>query len=152
MRTQFPDLVARAERERLSYRGFLDELLMSECENRDRQRPERRIRAAGLPRQKWLSDFDYSANLNVVPAVVNNLATCDWVKNGEPLCLIGDSGTGKSHPLIRLGAAAALVDRDDPQNPTGQRKVNGHASRCRGQRVRCRTPPATGQAQRMPRE
>ncbi|MGV9557431.1 IS21-like element helper ATPase IstB [Streptomyces sp. NPDC003522] len=109
MRAQFPDLVARAERERLSYRGFLAELLMSECEDRDRRRSERRIRAAGFPRQKWLSDFDYSANPNVVPAVVNNLATCDWVKKGEPLCLIGDSGTGKSHLLIGLGTAAAMA-------------------------------------------
>ena len=29
------------------------------------------------PRQKWLSDFDYSVNPNVQPAVVNNFATCD---------------------------------------------------------------------------
>jgi DNA replication protein DnaC len=30
-----------------------------------------------------------------------------WVKAGYPLCLIGDSGTGKSHLLIGLGTAAA---------------------------------------------
>jgi DNA replication protein DnaC len=29
------------------------------------------------------------------------------VKNGQPLCLIGDSGTGKTHLLIALGTAAA---------------------------------------------
>ncbi|WP_274543367.1 IS21-like element helper ATPase IstB [Streptomyces sp. DH-12] len=109
MRSQFPDLVTRAERERMSYRGFLAELLMAECEERDRRRSERRIRAAGFPRQKWLSDFDYTANPNVEPAVVNNLATCEWVRKGEPLCLIGDSGTGKSHLLIGLGAAAAMA-------------------------------------------
>ena len=28
---------------------------------------------------------------------------------GEPLCLIGDSDTGKSHLLIGLGAAAAMA-------------------------------------------
>jgi DNA replication protein DnaC len=37
------------------------------------------------------------------------LASCAWVRNGEPLCLIGDSGTGKSHLLIGLGAAAAMA-------------------------------------------
>ncbi|MDW6064602.1 IS21-like element helper ATPase IstB [Streptomyces sp. FXJ1.4098] len=109
MRAQFADTVARAEREHLSYRGFLAELLMAECEDRDRRRSERRIRAAGFPRQKWLSDFDYTANANVTPALINNLATCEWVKKGEPLCLIGDSGTGKSHLLIGLGAAAAMA-------------------------------------------
>ena len=34
---------------------------------------------------------------------------CAWVANGEPLCLIDDSGTGKSHLLIGLGAAAAMA-------------------------------------------
>ena len=29
------------------------------------------------------------------------------MRAGQPLCLIGDSGTGKSHLLIGLGAAAA---------------------------------------------
>ena len=38
---------------------------------------------------------------------MHQLATCGWVRAGEPLCLIGDSGTGKSHLLIALGTAAA---------------------------------------------
>jgi ABC-type phosphonate transport system ATPase subunit len=31
------------------------------------------------------------------------------VKKGLPLCLIGDSGTGKSHLLIALGTEAAMA-------------------------------------------
>ncbi|WP_406163627.1 MULTISPECIES: ATP-binding protein [unclassified Streptomyces] len=30
-----------------------------------------------------------------------------WVRAGQPLCLIGDSGTGKSHLLIGIGTAMA---------------------------------------------
>ena len=30
-------------------------------------------------------------------ATIHQLATSDWVRAGHPLCLIGDSGTGKSH-------------------------------------------------------
>lgn len=41
------------------------------------------------------------------PATINTLATGDWVRKGQPLCFIGDSGTGKSHLLIGLGTAAA---------------------------------------------
>jgi DNA replication protein DnaC len=41
--------------------------------------------------------------------MIHTLTTCAWVRNGEPLCLIGDSGTGKSHLLIGLGAAAAMA-------------------------------------------
>jgi len=57
--------------------------------------------------QKWLGDFDFDANPNVNPATIHALATAGWVRAGHPLCLIGDSGTGKSHLLIGLATAAA---------------------------------------------
>ena len=109
MRTSVNDLATAAEKEQLSYRGFLAELLLAECDDRDRRRCERRIKAADFPRQKWLSDFDFDANPNISSAMINTLATYDWVRNGEPLCLVGDSGTGKPHLLIGLGAAAAMA-------------------------------------------
>ena len=49
----------------------------------------------------------------IVSVDVRLLAECDdrdrrsSVRRGKPLCLIGDSGTGKSHLLIGLGTAAA---------------------------------------------
>jgi DNA replication protein DnaC len=109
IRDQFGDLADKAEREQLTYRGFLAELFMAECDDRDRRRAERRLRAAGFPRAKWLKDFDFDANPNINPALINTLSTCDWVTKGAPLCLIGDSGTGKSHLLIGLGTAAAMA-------------------------------------------
>ncbi len=54
-----------------------------------------------------MGDFDYEANPNINPATINSLATGDWIRKSQPLCLIGDSGTGKSHLLIGLGTAAA---------------------------------------------
>ena len=41
--------------------------------------------------------------------MIAQLAACACVSKGEPLCLIGDGGTGKSHLLIALGAAAAMA-------------------------------------------
>ena len=108
VRTQFPDLAEAAAREQMTYCGYLAELLMAECDDRARRRAERRIKAAGFPRQKSLRGFDFDANPSIDPAVINTLATCDWVKKGLPLCLIGDSGTGKSHLLIALGTEAAM--------------------------------------------
>jgi RecA-family ATPase len=108
IRAQFPDLAEAAAREQMSYRGFLAELLMAECDDRARRRSERRIKAAGFPREKSLRTFDFDANPSVDPAVIHTLAACDWVKKGLPLCLIGDSGTGKSHLLIALGTEAAM--------------------------------------------
>lgn len=43
----------------------------------------------------------------ITSATINELATGDWIRRGDPLCLIGGSGTGKSHLLIALGTAAA---------------------------------------------
>jgi DNA replication protein DnaC len=54
-----------------------------------------------------LEEFSFEANPAINPAVIGQLATCAWVKAGHPLCLIGDSGTGKTHLLIALGTLAA---------------------------------------------
>jgi DNA replication protein DnaC len=101
------DTVAAAEREQMTYRGFLVELLLAECDDRNRRRSARRVKAAGFPREKWLADFDFEANPNINPATIHTLAKGEWIRKGDPLCLIGDSGTGKSHLLIGLGTAAA---------------------------------------------
>lgn len=107
IRALVDEAVAIAQKEQLSYHGLLAELLLSECDDRDRRSSVRRVKAAGFPRDKWLGDFDFDANPNINPATINTLATGDWVRKGQPLCLIGDSGTGKSHLLIGLGTAAA---------------------------------------------
>ncbi|GAA1213552.1 hypothetical protein GCM10009578_065490 [Streptomyces rhizosphaericus] len=39
-------------------------------------------------------------NRGVGRARRRSLATCEWIAKGYPLCLIGDSGTGKSHLLV----------------------------------------------------
>ena len=68
----------------MTYRGFLAELLMAECDDRARRRSERRIKAAAFPRDKSLRAFDFDANVD--PAVIHTLASCDWVRKGLPLC------------------------------------------------------------------
>jgi DNA replication protein DnaC len=107
MRDRFAEIAAAAQREQLTYLGFLAELVMAECDDRDRRRAARRIHDAAFPRDKRLEEFDFDANPAVSPATIHQLASCAWVKAGHPLCLIGDSGTGKSHLLIGLGTAAA---------------------------------------------
>lgn len=107
VRAVVDEALETANREQLSYQGFLAELLLAECDDRDRRSSIRRVSAAGFPRNKWLGDFDFDANPNINAATIHQLATGDWIRKGEPLCLIGDSGTGKSHLLIGLGTAAA---------------------------------------------
>ena len=83
MRDRFTEIAAAAEREQLSYLGFLAELVMAECDDRDRRRAARRVREAGFPRPKRLEEFSFDANPAVSPAVIGQLATCGWVKAGH---------------------------------------------------------------------
>ena len=52
IRDRFAEIAAAAEREQLTYLGFLSELVIAECDDRTRRRAERRIRDAGFPRAK----------------------------------------------------------------------------------------------------
>ncbi len=49
IRSQFSEVAETAEREQISYLGFLAEFLLAECDDRARRRSERRIKAAGFP-------------------------------------------------------------------------------------------------------
>ena len=55
---------------------------------------------------KRLAEFDLGATPTIEPAVLAALATGAWIEAGEPVVLLGDSGTGKTHLLIGLGIVA----------------------------------------------
>ena len=96
-----------AARQQHTYQGFLAELLLAECDERDERRRARRVHDAAFPRPKRLDELDHAANPSLNPALINTLAGAERVVKGRPLCLIGDSGTGKTHLLTGLGTAAA---------------------------------------------
>ena len=66
---------------------------------------------AHFPRIKTLEAFDPASTSNIPANLLTTLATCAWIDRGEPLVLLGDSGTGKSHLLIALGVAACHQGR-----------------------------------------
>ncbi len=99
-------LAADAKRSKLSYLGFLAEILEAEVDARSDRRRTRRILDAKFPRMKRLADFDLDAAPTIEPAVIATLATNNYIRSGDPVVLLGDSGTGKSHLLIGLGLAA----------------------------------------------
>nr|WP_269433546.1 ATP-binding protein [Nonomuraea sp. SBT364] len=127
IRGQFVELAAAAPRGQLSYLGFLAELLMAECDYRARKAADRRIKMARFPRQKSLREFDFDANPNVDPAVIHTLADCDWVRKHQPLCLIGDSGTGSAsaHRAGHRGRDGWVQGQVHPGGQPGQRTGRG---------------------------
>jgi DNA replication protein DnaC len=106
VRTQAGPLAEGAVRDRLTHRAYLAEVLTAELDERDGRRRERRIAEARFPRLKRLDDFDLSAAPTIPPATLAALASLAWVAAGEPVVLLGDPGTGKTHVLIGLGIAA----------------------------------------------
>jgi DNA replication protein DnaC len=107
IRQRYDEIAATALREQASYKQFLAELLDSEAAERAQRRKLRLVREAGFPRPKRLEDFDFTANPAITPEAVTGLTDPGWVRDGRPLCLLGDSGTGKSHLLIGIGTAIA---------------------------------------------
>ena len=92
--------LSRAEQEGLAHLHFL-ELLLGEPAARTSQRAiERRIRDAKLPEDKSLADFDWKFNAQAIDrAQIEQLATGEFVRRGENLVLVGQSGVGKSFLL-----------------------------------------------------
>lgn len=111
VRSEAARLAEAAARERLTHRGYLAEVLVAEVDERESRRRARRVVEARFPRLKRLAEFDCSASPAVTPAMIASLAEGSFIDAGEPLCLIGDSGTGKSHLLIGTGVAACEAGR-----------------------------------------
>lgn len=111
IRTESARLAEAAARERLTHRGYLAEVLVAEIDERESRRRARRVLEARFPRMKRLADFDHTVSSGVTPTVLASLAAGSFIDAGEPLCLIGDSGTGKSHLLIGTGVAACEAGR-----------------------------------------
>lgn len=96
--------LAHAEQEGLSHLNFL-ELILGEPAARHRQRAiERRIRDAKFHEDKNLADFDWQFNAPAIDRTqIEQLATGEFVRRGENLVMVGQSGVGKSHLLQALG-------------------------------------------------
>ena len=106
VRQQAGALAEAALRDRLTHLAYLAEVLSAELDDREARRRERRIHEARFPRLKHLADFDLAAAPTVDPTMLATLERGEWIASGQPVVLLGDSGTGKSHLLIGLGMAA----------------------------------------------
>ena len=111
VRDQAARLAEIAARQRSTYLAYLAEVLAAELDDRSARRRARRIAEARFPRIKRLADFSADAVPAITPALLATLATGAYLDKGEPVVLLGDSGTGKTHLLIGLGTAAAEAGR-----------------------------------------
>jgi DNA replication protein DnaC len=110
VRTGAEPMAAVASKAQMGYLPYLAEVLASEVDERCERRRQRRVREAHFPRLKRLSDFDCSVT-TIEPATIGLLASGSYMATGEPVVLLGNSGTGKSHLLIGMGIAACEQGR-----------------------------------------
>lgn len=107
----FLRLAEQAVKEQHSHVRYLEALLAMECEERDRHAIANRIRDAQLPRMKTLEEFDFEKAPQIAAAKIRDLAQGGYIERSEPIVLIGDCGTGKSHLATGLCLAACHQKR-----------------------------------------
>src|SRR5688500_12056192 len=119
----FVSLAEQAVKENHSHIRYLEALLAIECEERDRHAVTNRIRDAQLPRVKTLEEFDFVQAPQIPAARIRELSEGGYNERSEPVVVIGECGTGKSHLAtglclgacrqkrrVRFTTAAALVN------------------------------------------
>ncbi len=109
--SQFSTLAEQAVREKKTHVGYLEALLTVEMEEREKNTIDRRIKEARLPRVKTLEEFDFNQSPQVTAAKMRDLANGGYIERAEPVLLIGDCGTGKTHLLTGLCVAACRQKR-----------------------------------------
>jgi DNA replication protein DnaC len=104
-RTVAADVLQTATTQRWPPQQLLRTLLETEIGGRDGAQQAARLKAAGFPAPKRFEEFQVGAS-SVPPATVDYLASLEWLRARENLCMVGPAGTGKSHLLVAAGITA----------------------------------------------
>ena len=106
VKSRLDELISEAETQKQSFLGFLNQMLLSEIEDRAERRYKRNITAAHFPVVKYLSDFEYGRVDGITKSEVSQLLDFSWIDKHENLLFFGPPGLGKTHLAIALGYEA----------------------------------------------
>jgi hypothetical protein len=93
----------------LSHSEFLLRLLTDEVDRRGAKQLDSRLRRASFEHHKSLEDFDFSFNAKIPKHKIIDLATCGFIGKHENVCLVGQTGVGKSHIAQAIGHRACAA-------------------------------------------
>ena len=99
-------LAEEAVKKKQSHLSYLEVLLEVEIEERNRKAVARRIKEARFPSVKTLEEFDFKSAPHISAALLWNLSEGGYLARKEPVCLLGETGTGKTHLATGLAVAA----------------------------------------------
>jgi DNA replication protein DnaC len=98
--TQLDHFLREGEKAGWSHLELLEHLFAEQAANKRERTIARRIRDAGFTANKTLETFDWQFNAQAIDRVqIEELATGEFVRRGDNLLMIGQSGIGKSHLL-----------------------------------------------------
>ena len=103
---EFEKLGGEAAAENRSYAQYLLQLTELEVAARQGNALASRIKQAGFPSPKDLDSFDFTSLPSLNKQQVLELTRGQWIEQHYNACLIGNSGTGKTHVATALGLAA----------------------------------------------
>ena len=104
--SHYRQFAADAAQTNQRYEQFLLALAEQEVAQREHHRQLRLIRAARFPVLKELADFDFSSVPQLNKALVLDLAQGGYLRQTEPVVLVGNPGLGKTHVATGLALAA----------------------------------------------
>jgi DNA replication protein DnaC len=96
----------RSQREQHTYSQFLNDLLTTEQQERDRKSEEMRLRLAHLPHRKGLDEFDFSFQPSIDKRQIDELGTLSFAARCENLIFLGPPSVGKTHLAVGLAMKA----------------------------------------------
>jgi DNA replication protein DnaC len=108
------NFAALAEEARINqhdHLSYLEAVLQTERDERERHAIANRLKEANLPRFKTLEDFDFGQTPQLPAGRIRELAEGGYIERHEPVVLIGECGTGKTHLASGLAVAACRQRR-----------------------------------------
>ncbi len=93
---QVEELIRKASEEKCSYLDFSLSLLETEINQRNQRDLERRTKAAKLPINHDLGQYDYAFINGISKQQLNQLRECQWLEQNFNVVLMGPSGIGKT--------------------------------------------------------
>ena len=159
----FDQGVTDATRDQTSYTEFLDALLQAESDYRQERKTGYRIKAAKFTLRPAFEDIDFTASRSISKAQIKELYAMQWLTEGRPVLLIGQTGVGKTFIAQATGLHACacgksvmymtvttwlenvalarssgtyLRYRDKPPSPTSSSSMTWGCEKCRPSRRR----------------
>ncbi len=104
--SSYREVLEEGLRAKHSVLTILTQLMAGEVAQREVRSLERRIRAARLPKERTLAEYDFSHPKKIAKQKILRYFDCDFVGENGNLLLVGNQGLGKTHLLVALGYEA----------------------------------------------